>query len=406
MTARRYGEGSVYPHEESGGAESWYGRWEGRPVNGKRRQFNRKLGPKARRGKADGLTETQAKAKLRQLMEADYGAPVARPDRITFGTAAERAITHLSTRKKRPIGRRTAQEYRSALATHAGALKDRPVADIDAADVEKVLADMAAAGKADKTILNAYTPMSQTFKYAAAKKWRTGNPCDEVETPEVSKAEEGELEFLKAEEVTALLGAVKSDTDFGPTDLALYRTAVMTGLRQGELMALRWRDVDWLIARLRVRLSYDRKVDKPPKSKAGLRSLPMAQTVAAVLEGHAQYWKTLTGAEPGDDDRVFADPKTGGPLDHSALSRRFKANLKRAKVRSIRFHALRHTYGTRLAADGVDLFKIMQWMGHEDYKTTLIYAHYAPAEDEAAIVEAAFQISSTHSSTQVALAAS
>jgi integrase len=76
-----------------------------------------------------------------------------------------------------------------------------------------------------------------------------------------------------------------------------------------------------------------------------------------------------------DDDLVFAHPETGRPLDRSKLIRRFKAATRRAQVRKITFHELRHTFGTRTAAAGVPLRTIQHWLGHADAKTTQIYAH-------------------------------
>jgi len=91
----------------------------------------------------------------------------------------------------------------------------------------------------------------------------------------------------------------------------------------------------------------------------------------------------------GDEDLVFGHPHTGRPLDRSRTLKRFKAALARAGVREIRFHDLRHTFGTRMAAAGVPIRTLQEWMGHRDYKTTLIYADYAPAANEAALVNAA-----------------
>ena len=75
---------------------------------------------------------------------------------------------------------------------------------------------------------------------------------------------------------------------------------------------------------------------------------------------------------------VFCHPKTGNPYDASKMRKRFEAAVRAAGVRSIRFHDLRHTFGTRMAAAGAPLRNIQEWMGHCDYKTTEIYADYAP----------------------------
>ena len=91
-----------------------------------------------------------------------------------------------------------------------------------------------------------------------------------------------------------------------------------------------------------------------------------------------------------DDDLVFGSPLTGKPLARRAVLKRLKKNLVRARVREIRFHDLRHTFGTRMAAAGVPLRTLQEWMGHRDFKTTLIYADYQPSEQEAQLVERAF----------------
>ncbi len=72
------------------------------------------------------------------------------------------------------------------------------------------------------------------------------------------------------------------------------------------------------------------------------------------------------------------------------MLKRFKRTLRRAGVRELRFHDLRHTFGTRCAAAGVPLRTIQEWMGHRDFKTTLIYADYAPGQHEAEMIEHAF----------------
>jgi len=125
-----------------------------------------------------------------------------------------------------------------------------------------------------------------------------------------------------------------------------------------------------------------------------VREVPLPDSVAAELRRHHAA-SNYTAA----DDRVFCHPTTGAALDHSDLVRRFKAALKAAGLRSIRFHDLRHSYGSNLAAAGVDLIRLKTWMGHESIDTTMIYAHFRPAEDDAARVEAALAVPSSYSSS-------
>jgi integrase len=91
-----------------------------------------------------------------------------------------------------------------------------------------------------------------------------------------------------------------------------------------------------------------------------------------------------------EDDLVFGHPQTGNALDRSKVTKRFKEACVEAKVRPIRFHDLRHTFGTRLAASGQPMRMIQEFLGHADSKTTQIYTHYAPSEHEVQIVNDAF----------------
>ena len=125
------------------------------------------------------------------------------------------------------------------------------------------------------------------------------------------------------------------------------------------------------------------------KSVRGIRGVPLATELVQALDG-LRALSTFVA----DDDLVFAHPETGAPLDRSKVRKRFQAACRRAGVRVVRFHDLRHTFGTRMAATGeVSLRTLQEWMGHRDPKTTMIYADYQPGEREAEIVGRAFRLS-------------
>jgi integrase len=136
---------------------------------------------------------------------------------------------------------------------------------------------------------------------------------------------------------------------------------------------------------VRIRRSFVRGEFGTPKSKRSSRSVPLADRLAGELDRlHRETnW-------PRDDDLVFAHPHTGKPIDRSKLLKRFKAALRRGDLRDVRFHDLRHTFGTRLAAQGVPMRTLQEMLGHRDFKTTLIYADYAANAHEAGWIEAAF----------------
>jgi integrase len=136
---------------------------------------------------------------------------------------------------------------------------------------------------------------------------------------------------------------------------------------------------------IRVRRNYTRGTWGTPKSRRSSRAVPMISRVAGELDRLYQ-WSRFKD----DDDLVFAHPELGTVRDASKLRKRFKDALTASGVRPIRFHDLRHTFGTQAAAAGVPLRTLQEWMGHRDYKTTLIYADYAPRAHERAMMERAF----------------
>jgi integrase len=169
-------------------------------------------------------------------------------------------------------------------------------------------------------------------------------------------------------------------------DRVLYLTAAMTGLRQGELIALRWQDVDWAAQRVRVRRNHVLGEFDTPKSRRSTRSVPMSRRVTRELD----QWKKET-SWAGPADLVFAEPVSGEVLRRGALMRRYRRALKVAKLEPThRFHDLRHTFGTAMAAAGVPMRTLQEWMGHRDMATTQRYADYAPNEREVEMVDRAF----------------
>ncbi|MEA2445428.1 MAG: hypothetical protein QOJ12_2720 [Thermoleophilales bacterium] len=112
----------------------------------------------------------------------------------------------------------------------------------------------------------------------------------------------------------------------------------------------------------------------------------MADRVLAELDAWSK--RSLYTA---DDDLVFAHPQLGTPLDGGKVTKKFPDACRAAEVQVVRFHDLRHTFATRLASAGVPLRAIQEFLGHADAKTTQIYAHYAPNEQEVDIVNDAFK---------------
>lgn len=353
---RAYGSGSLYPHRGS-----WYAKWYVGT-----RQVKRKIGRQRKRGSREGLTKAQAEKEMRRLMRELKPTP---QERLTLREVGDAYIAHVRDFLERKPS--TVQDYEGILNKAERGLPKKTVNRYGGADIEGYVSTMKKAGRSPKTIDNHLNFLHGLFAFAEKRGWASGNAVAEAERPR-GDSSDPDIRFIDLKELEALLREVPDDV-LGAVERPLYLTAAMTGLRQGELIALRWKDVDWKAGLIRVRRNYTRGRFGTPKTKRSSRAVPMPERVAAALKEHFER-SNYAGA----DDLVFCHPESGAPFDASKMRKRFKVAIKAAGVRSIRFHDLRHTFGTRMAAAGAPLRTIQEWMGHRDYKTTEIYADYAP----------------------------
>jgi integrase len=340
------------------------------------RQVQRKLGPAwsgRTRPPAGYVTKRQAEEWLqRTLVEARDGTL---PGLVRTGVTVAQAATEYLRYIERDRGRKpsTVQGYRWLINSQLlPTFAELPIESVTPAHVELWLAQSASK---PSTMRKAAVILHGIFKRARKLHGLSSNPVAEVEKPPQGRG--GDIKVLSPEEVWALVRAASSEQDG-----AIFLTAAFTGLRMGELLALHWRDVDFPRSVVRVRASYAGGALTSPKS-GKVRSVPLAPDVARALTRLSE--RLLFTA---DDNLVFAG-EAGNFLDGSALRRRYKAALERAKLRPLRFHDLRHTFGTRVIAKA-DIRRVQEWMGHADIQTTMRYLHYAPREEDAQLVAHAF----------------
>jgi integrase len=367
----------LFTRTDRRGRVVWYGKWrEGQ------RQVKLALGPVRQPGSTTGLTRREAEAELRKLRSAAGALPVVH-QRLSLAEAGERYIHHVDRFRARK--RTTVKNYRIVLRKHqVPFFAGRSLEAIDRRAVEAYQRAKLNEGLSPKTVSNHVRFLHGLFRYAIGQEWAIRNPVAGIEHPG-DRDTTYDIRALSVEELEALLRAVPDDR-LGATDRVLYVTAAMTGMRKGELQALRWIDVDWPAGVIRVRRSYGGGEFTAPKSRRSVRAVPMAARVATDLARHQQQ-----SHYAGEHDLVFAHPQTGSPYDASKILKRFKDAMAAAGLRDARFHDLRHTFGTRMAAAGAPLRFIQEWMGHRDYKTTSIYADYAPDPSQgAAYAEKAF----------------
>jgi integrase len=317
-------------------------------------------------------------------MISETSTTVSRGQRRSFAEAAE---AHLIALENQGLKRSTLRGYRSLLEAHLlqgfGPRPADKIGESDVAALDRTLRDRGLKPQSRRNVLGLLGAILET---ARKRGWTTRNPVSDYEKPRKPRSEVEELRFLTLEELEAALRAATAD-ELGRLERALILTAAMTGMRRGELLGLRWKDIDWDAHKIRVVRTYVGGRADTPKSRLSRRDVPLADRVAAELQ---RLWE-LTPFQ-ADEDPVFAHPRgTGLPLDGSAVSKRFQLLLRRAGVRRIRFHDLRHTFGTMMARDPrVSMRTLQGWLGHADPATTAIYAHFAPNELHAEWIQDAF----------------
>lgn len=391
MARRAFGTGSIWKEKRTG-YEVWVGQ-----VRVDRKQHQKVLGRVRTSADGPGIGKTRREAErelqtVRVSLEEKAASDVVEEprDRARLSVVGEEHCQKLLSRKG--VREPTVMDYRQMLAKHlVHFFGDVPLFEITVREVDAFIEHQLQRGSKreegkglmPQTVLTHVQLLGAIFNRAVRDGIVTANPVAAAEKPR-PKAVEKDIRFLSVEEVEALVRAVRNDKR-GKVDAATFVTAAMTGLRRGELIALRWRDIDWAARQVRVRRNRRRGQTTDPKSERSKRSVPMSARVARELDRQFQRSRYR-----GDDDLVFAHPETGRHYDPDTLTDRFKEARDLAGVPQITFHELRHTFGTRMAAAGVPLRTLMEWMGHAEMKTTMIYAHYAPIEREADLVDAAF----------------
>jgi integrase len=344
------------------------------------RQVQKKLGPAwTARGRPEAgyLTKRTAETWLDEtLAEARRGelAGMVRTG-TTFNEAAEEFLRY--AQHERACKPTTVTDYRNMARVLGRTFGDELIEDVTTESIERWKADFTREHQSSNRTLQKYlVTLHGIFKRATRVYGLPRNPVTNVERPRLPRR--AGIDVFSREEVMALVRAAESERD-----AALYLTASFTGLRLGELLALRWGDVDFDADTIRVERNYTAGREGTPKSGRG-RAVPMMEEVAQALARLGQRERFV-----GPRELLFCD-ELGRHLVYKSLSDRYKAALDRAELRRLRFHDLRHTFGTH-AIRHADPREVMEWMGHADLATTQKYLAYKPRGDAARRLSAAFR---------------
>ena len=378
---------------------TWCAKW--RDQHG---QHEKRLGP-AWTGKGPPpsgfLREREAQAALDALLvDARRGQLRQAHTGVVFADIAEKWFER--GRFERDWSASTQADYRSVLDAHLlPKFASKRVETITADQIEHWRGSLAEDEvRTRRTVNKIVTQLHSVLEHAVEHHGLIVNPAAKVKRLRESY-DAARFDFYSPEEidhlvVTAATGAHRnpsrpavSDTERvlraveDRQDAAIYLTAALSGLRRGELLALRWEDVDFEQSSIRVFEGYSAKRAGKPKSRKS-RTVPMVDKVAAALSDLKDR-----DTHTAKGDLVFVS-REGTHVDGSALRRRYHATLSAAKLRRLRFHDLRHTFGS-LAINVASIVQVQAWMGHADIQTTMRYLHHKSRADDARLLSAAFQ---------------
>ena len=267
-----------------------------------------------------------------------------------------------------------------------------PLGKVDRNVLQRVIQRMIDRGLAPSTIEVKHAYMSGLFSWGVVAGHLPDTPVKELSLPECPPGSSGQI--LSAPEAVEILAIFEDTTCWLPTFLALH-----TGMRPGEVLGLSWDDVDLVGGTLSVcnTAHWDSGGLRlgPPKTESSERSVAVSEEVVAVLRDRAQRKPENFRAEirpkvgdhresvvvPAKLRQVCARPNgvilTAGSWDHA-----FNSGLRRAGLRKIRLHDLRHTHASLLLLDSVPMHVVSKRLGHKSIQTTIdLYGHLLPTSD-------------------------
>jgi len=343
------------------------------PVTGKRKQLWRSVKGAKR----------EAEALLVQLLHQRDTGIDAPPGKITLGQFLERWLEDYARPNVSP---KTLLQYGDFVRRNlVPALGSIPLAKLRPQHIQAHYSRALLEGRADgkgglspKTVLHIHRLLREALYHAVKWQILARNPADSVKPP---RPQRYEPPVLSPGEVRRLLAAADR-TRYG----ALVHTATMTGLRRGELLGLRWQDVNLDEGVLHVRqaaqwLPSEGWVFRQPKTHRSRRPVALAPATVRVLRDHRRRQieeRLALGPAYRDRDLVFCT-RSGSPIDPSGLRSAWGRIVRAAELPHLRFHDLRHIHATLMLLGGVHPKVVAERLGHADVGITLdTYSHVLP----------------------------
>lgn len=337
----------------------------------------------------DGITKKKEKEILREIeSQVEKGIYLSREKTPSFKQVAEDWLKY----KEPNIRLSTYQQYSGHVKNHlAPYFGNTPIPRINFDSIEKFMSHCTNNGVIPPTLRKFLVTLGQIFKYSVRKRYCDYNPVRDIEKPKVTAKKH--IEVLKPEEIRALLKHTEDQEV-----RTLFALAVMSGMREGELLGLKWTDIDWFNCQVNVKRTFNHGHFFEPKTRTSRRAIDLGPSIMKSLK----EWQI---ACPSTELNLVFPNQAGKPMDaRNMVNRYFVPALRRAKLRGIRFHDLRHTFASLLIDQGEHPKYIQAQMGHASINVTMdTYGHLMnPVNQEASkkLDEAVFKKSGDFLVTQ------
>ncbi len=342
-------------------------------------------------------TKRDAETELSRILAEIKNGGFVDPGNITVNEYLDQWLEHVSTKTAAKTHERYEEIVRLGLAPHLGTIKLSKLRPID---IQGLYADALKSGRLHRTgglsarsVLHYHRILSQALKQAVKWQLLPRNPADAVEPP---RPEQKEMVALDENQTAILIEKVKGTALYIPVFLA-----VTTGMRRGEVLGLRWCDVDLDRGTLSVTQTLEKTREgglhfKQPKTRKSRRTISLPSiTVDALRKHRAEQMELYLSLGIGwDDGGLVCTKGPGEPVNPNTLTSGFASRVRDMDIPRVRFHDLRHTHATQLLKEGVHPKVAQERLGHATIAVTLdLYSHVMPGmqEDAAARVDRALK---------------
>ncbi|MBI4303956.1 MAG: site-specific integrase [Chloroflexi bacterium] len=327
-------------------------------------------------------TKKAAEKRLAELLHQLDTGTFTRPGKTTLADYLEQWLKDYCWPNLAP---RTAEGYEYIARCHlVPSLGQIPLTQLKPEHLQHVYASKLSAGLSHRTVRYIHVTLHKALQGAVRLGILARNPADAVMPP---RAQRREMHTMSESDIHIFLEFARSTSHY-----ALFYTALFTGMRRSELLALRWSDVDLILCQLSVTRALHHLQDgglifRQPKTSKGRRLISLTPSTALLLREHRERqekMRSALGLTVTDDNLVFCRPD-GKPLLPNSISHAWTKLASRTGLKGVRLHDARHSHASLMLKQGVHPKIVQERLGHASIQITLdTYSHVAPGLQQAA----------------------